>query len=619
MRPSARAAGEGALAGWAMGSLLAGWSVYLSRDLPHGMVRLAATRWIPPALTGAVAGAIGSILLAMLFFRLARAGRRWLFRGITILALCYLAVLALAAAPLRPYLFPLRIFSDKALSIGMFLGLAGVLGALLLVRFRDGCLAMRHSADGPPEFRRRSTLAAWTGAGLFALTAALGVALPFTPPGRPAKGRPVILVSLDTLRADRLGILGSTGGLTPRLDALAGAGTVFDQAESPAPWTLPAHASLFSSLLPYDHGARWEHRPLRPAVATLAEHFREAGYRTGSFNGGGYVSAVLGLGQGFEIYEEHDEIREGGPERIAAAALKWVRSVGDAPFFLFIHTYEVHEPFTHDEKADPADAGRLSRTFGYQDVAAVQEGRMMLTAAERRYVTGLYDSDVAHADRIVGGLLESFKGDGLLDRAILVVLSDHGEDLWDHSALRSPGHGHSLYEEILRVPLFFRAPGLVRAGGRIGTPVSLLDVAPTLLALAGLPPDPDYHGRNLERSLREGLEPDVVPIHAEAIEYGPGRFSLRLGDLKIILAPEPDQVNAGIGFPVAPVEIFDLGADPRETNDLSGAISPRMAEPMQSLWGRVQRVFEPLRDRPVAGDELPERLREQLRSLGYVH
>lgn len=602
-----------------MGSLLAGWAIDLSRDLPRGMHRLAAGRFVPLALAGALAGAILSILVAMLLARLARAGRGWLIGGMTSLALVYLAVLALAAGPLRPLLFPLRIFSDKSLSIGIFLGLAALLGGLLVARVLAARPGGPKPTGGGATLPRRPAAAAWSGAVLVLLTVSLGMALPWIPGARPARRPPVILVSLDTLRADRLGVLGNPRGLTPMIDALARAGTVFDHAESPAPWTLPAHASLFSSLLPYDHGARWEHRPLRPAVATLAEHFREAGYRTASFNGGGYVSAVLGLDQGFEIYEEHDEIREGGPEPIAAAALDWMRSVGEAPFFVFIHTYEAHSPYTHGDKADPGEAGRLRLPFGFKEVTAVQSGEMTLTAGERRYVTGLYDSDVAHADRVIGDLLETLRKDGLLDRAVLAIVSDHGEDLWDHSALRSPGHGHSLYEELLHVPLIFRAPGLVRAGGRIATPVSLLDVAPTLLALAGLPPDPDHQGRSLHRALREGQEPDIVPIHAESIEYGPGRFSLRLGDLKIILAPVPDQVNAGIGFPVEPVEIFDLKSDPREQHDLSSAIAPGMAAPMESLWQRVQRVFEPLRDNRIEDRDLPERLREQLRSLGYIH
>ena len=602
-----------------MGTLMAGWAIYLSRDLPHGMLHLAAGRFIPLALVGAVLGAAASFLIALLLSRLLRAGRRWWLGGMALLVLCYATALGLAAVPLRPVLFPLHMFSPKPLSIGLFLVLAGILGGLLLARFLDTRAGQADPAGGARIRSRRPAVAAWSGAALVVLTASSVLALSWIPAGRSPKSPPVILVSLDTLRADRMGILGNTRGLTPMLDSLARDGAAFDHAESAAPWTLPSHASLFSSRLPYDHGTRWEHRPLHPAIATLAEHFREAGYRTASFNGGGYVSAALGLGQGFEIYEEHDEVREGGPKPILAAALEWIRSVGDVPFFIFIHTYEVHSPYSHDEHADAGDAGRLSCPFGFKEVTAVQNGTLTLTTSERRYVSGLYDSDVAYTDQVVGGLLETLRRDGILDRAILVVTSDHGEDLWDHSSLRSPGHGHSLYEELLHVPLFFRAPGLVRAGGRIGTPVSLLDVAPTLLALAGLPPDRDHRGRSLERALRDGKEPDAVPIQAESIEYGPGRFSLRQGDLKVIVAPAPDQVNAGVGFPVEPVEVFDLRADPREEHDLSGRMPPQATEMLRSLLERVGRVFEPLREKHLDDERIPERLREQLRSLGYVH
>ena len=598
---------------------MAGWAIYVSRDLPHGMLRLAAGRFIPLALVGAVLGAAASFLIALLLGRLHRAGRSWWLGGMALLALCYATALGLAAVPFRPVLFPLHVFSPKPLSIGIFLGLAGILGGLLLARFLDTRPGRPDLAGGARMRSRRPALAAWCGATLVVLTASSGLALSWIPALRSPKRPPVILVSLDTLRADRMGILGSARGLTPMLDSLARNGTAFEHAESAAPWTLPSHASLFSSLLPYDHGTRWEHRPLHPRIATLAEHFRQAGYRTASFNGGGYVSAVLGLGQGFEIYQEHDEILEGGPEPILAGALEWIRSVGDSPFFVFIHTYEVHSPYSHDEHADAGDAGRLACPFGFKEVTAVQDGTLTLTTSERRYVTGLYDSDVAYADRVVGGLLETLRRERILDRAVLVVTSDHGEDLWDHSSLRSPGHGHSLYEELLHVPLFFRAPGLIRAGGRIATPVSLLDVAPTLLALAGLPPDPDHRGRSLERALRDGKEPDVVPIQAESIEYGPGRFSLRQGDLKVIVTPAPDQVNAGVGFPVEPVEIFDLRTDPREEHDLSGQMTPQATGMLRSLLERVGRVFEPFHEKHLGDEEIPERLREQLRSLGYVH
>jgi arylsulfatase A-like enzyme len=215
-------------------------------------------------------------------------------------------------------------------------------------------------------------------------------------------------------------------------------------------------------------------------------------------------------------------------------------------------------------------------------------------------------------------MLESMERAGILDRTLLVVLSDHGEDLWDHDATRSPGHGHSLYEEILHVPLLFRAPGIVPPGTRFKTPVSLLDVAPTILEMAGLPPDPRYGGRSLARSLGSGSEPEEVPVMAESIEYGPDRFSARSGNLKVILAPMPEQTNAGVHVQVRPLEVFDLAADPGERRDLSSAMPPQAGKLAEILWRRVEKVFDPIREKEGT-QKIPEQLREQLRSLGYVH
>jgi arylsulfatase A-like enzyme len=611
-----RAAGEGALAGWAAGFALGYWQVLLNEDLSRRMFHLAGERFFPPLLAGTILGALLSLGVELLFAASERTKRGPLL-CMAILAILYAAGVALAAFPLRPRLFPLRIFSGKLVSLCFFAMIAGPPGALLAARFRESFgRARRATAGAGPA---RPGLAATLGLSLAVLSAAAALGAPRLSASRPGNGLSVILLSLDTLRADRLGALGCPRPLTPRLDALARQGTVFEHAESAAPWTLPSHASIFSSLLPYDHGTRWEHKPLRPSIATLAEHFREAGFRTASFNGGGYISAYLGLSQGFEIYEEHDEGKEGGPERIAAAALAWIRSRRAHPFFLFLHTYEVHSPYTHSELADPHDAGGLARTFEVADVVAVQRGERFLTPGERRYVAALYDGDVAHADRVMGGLLETLREEGILDRVLLVVLSDHGEDLWDHDMRRSPGHGHSLYEELLHVPLFFRAPGKVAAGARIGAPVSLLDVAPTVLALAGLPPDPQHRGRSLESALRGGAEPALAPIAAESTEYGPERFSLRQGSLKVILAPRPEQANAGIAIPgVRPLEIFDLEADPAEKTDLSSTAHAGAAAAVESVWKRAEKVAKPGGDEKGGRRRLPAELEEQLRSLGYV-
>jgi arylsulfatase A-like enzyme len=242
-------------------------------------------------------------------------------------------------------------------------------------------------------------------------------------------------------------------------------------------------------------------------------------------------------------------------------------------------------------------------------------------------------------------MLQRLRDEGILDDAILVILSDHGEDLWDHSEIRSPGHGHSLYEELIRIPLVVRAPGIVPAGARIGTPVSLLDIAPTLLALAGLPPAPEHQGRSLADTWRTGREPEVTTVRAESVEYGPDRFSGRRGDLKVILTPTPEKAHHDIRLPVVPLEIFDLGADPREranlaplpppdsavadrppavpaAADLPPGDSPAAAAPLlETVRERVDLKLTSREGEESAAGEghlVPEDLRRQLEALGYT-
>jgi arylsulfatase A-like enzyme len=431
-----------------------------------------------------------------------------------------------------------------------------------------------------------------------------------------AGSRPsVILVSIDTLRADRL--LGAQGAVTmPRLHALLGEGTVFSQATSAAPWTLPSHVSLFTSLLPFDHGVRWPRNAISSGRSTLAERFRDAGYRTAAFTGGVYVAAHFGLGQGFEIYEDHDEEKEGGSAGIFSSALRWVRGHRGTPFFLFVHTYEPHTPY---RCASVLSRGRLGPVFRTEDVAAAQSGRLILTEEERRYVVSLYDGDVRDADGHVSDFLEDLRRDGVLDDAVLIVLSDHGEDLWNHDVTRSPGHGHALYEELVHVPLAVRAPGRVRAGTTLTTPVSLLDVAPTLLDLCGLRADPAHRGRSLAEALRTGKEPESRAVSSESVQYGPDRFAVRRGDLKVIVTPHPDRVHYDVHLDVRPVEMFDLAVDPLERDPASGRAAPGAVPVLDSA---VTRARAALRGRGPGAEEgaeaLPEDLRERLRSLGYV-
>jgi arylsulfatase A-like enzyme len=273
----------------------------------------------------------------------------------------------------------------------------------------------------------------------------------------------------------------------------------------------------------------------------------------------------------------------------------------------------------HGDFARAEDAGRLPRIVSGKEVEEMHGGRLVPTPAEKRYVTDLYDGDVAHADRIVGGFFEALRKDGSLDRVLVVVLSDHGEELWDREPGYSPDHGHSLYQELVHVPLLVRWPGQVPSGARIRTPVSLLDVAPTLLELARLPADPVHQGRSLATTLRTGSEPEARTIQVESVQYGPDRFLMRNGDLAAILTPYPDRLDNSVPIPALALEVFDLAADPLEQHDLSAHLSEAAAEMVDALWQRSRGVLNPpSRKGQEQPPELPEELLEQLRSLGYL-
>jgi len=605
--------GEGAAIGLFVGGILGWWEIWLNSDLTHRMFWLATQRLAGPMVPGVGWGALASATLALLLGQLARRGRRSLWIGVICLGLVWIAGLAALAFPLRDTAFLLHRFSSHGLTRTVFGSIAAASFLLLAGRSWD---ALTPARGGLGRLRFVVALLAAASTGLMLM---LWVLLPRLSAAR-AAGRPsIMIVSLDTLRADRLGALGSARPLTPLLDGIATEGMVFEQAMSAAPWTLPSHASLFASLLPFDQIRRWDYNrepPLRQTL--LAERLREAGYRTAGFTGGGYVSAQCGFGQGFEIYEDHDEVAEGGPGKIAAAALAWVRAVRRVPFFLFVHTYEPHYPYVHADFANPADAGRLPPVVTYKEIDAIHSGALILSEAERRYVTDLYDGDVAHTDRVIGGLLQTLKREGILDRTLVVVLSDHGEELWDREPDHSPDHGHSLYQELMHVPLLVRWPDRVPAGSRIRTPVSLIDLAPTILALTGLPADPAHQGRSLARTMQTGEEPPPQPILAEAIEYGPDRFLIREGNIKVVLTPYPDRFNL-VPIPARPLEVFDLATDPLERHDLSTHLTKPVAEMVDVLWRRAKRVLSG----PVPADEgrppLPEDLLQQLRSLGYLH
>ncbi len=412
--------------------------------------------------------------------------------------------------------------------------------------------------------------------------------------GSPSHPRPrnVILISLDTLRADRVGAYGHPGGLTPTLDALAARGTRFADASSTSAWTSPAHASLFTGLYPSRLGlvayrGLESAEVLGEAHTTLAEVLRARGWQTRALTGGNFVAARLGFGQGFEAYDDwawrFGEHEKGLQEFLAGRD----RS---RPFLLFLHGYDAHHPY----EAEPDLARHHYGEYGGSyDVARFCREDPPASGPDLGYVKARYDAAVATADRSLGRLLAMLDADGALAESLVIAVSDHGEEFYEHGGC---DHVDRMYQEVVQVPLLIAGPG-VPAGRVVRAPVSLVDVMPTVLdalGLSRLPGDgrslwPDLGGRRAaERTLL------VESGREDAVMRAVRRLALKL------------HVDAT----GRPGPLFDLSRDPGEREDLAG-----------SRPALVQRLLAEVAGRAVAPAEripLDPELRERLKALGYI-
>jgi len=428
-----------------------------------------------------------------------------------------------------------------------------------------------------------------------------------SPPNALLDAPNVVVLLLDTLRADRLGCYGWERARTPNLDALAARGVLFADATACAPWTLPSHASLFSSLYPSEH-AVWndEHR-LSGGVETLAEVLRESGYATAAFSEGGYVRPSYGLAQGFDRFVV-------GPHDVATtfdAALQWA-SKAPQPFLLFAQTYQVHSPY------DPPSEERAALVRSYAGALGERVhppdhdwGRAhienTLAAEDVRYIADLYDAEIAYLDREVGRVVEELERRGLWANTFFVVTSDHGEELADHGHF---GHGFSLYREQLHVPLIVHKKGAFEGGAVIEHPVHGLDLAPTVARVAGARIPAAWRGRPLSLLPAEEARAIVVPHFVR--DHGNRALSVRQGSFKFIDYPPITRPSD----PVMGPRLYDLASDDAErTNLWESADQERWSSFAERFWAE-----HPELDDPDATDAARQSaaVRQDLKDLGYA-
>lgn len=405
--------------------------------------------------------------------------------------------------------------------------------------------------------------------------------------------RNVILVSLDTMRGDFVGTEYEGRRLTPELDRRAREGASFGQVLAPYASTSASHMSIFTSAYPAEHKVLHAKHHLSPKMPTIAEIFAANAYETAAFTENGMLAAAAGFERGFDDYYENRGLSmwdaRGDIEQTLDRGLRWLGHHREEKFFLFLHSYQVHTPYEPPVEHD---------IFTSQP----KPGEKPHWARMRNRYAG----EVVYTDRILRRLFDTLDRLGLADETIVVVTADHGDEFGEHGSI---GHSRTVYDEVLRVPLVFWAPGLIPAGRRVDEQVSLVDLGPTLLELVNIPPVDALHGESLAPALFHGDAPKNAVRFAEGphLKHPDGRiFSARTADYKWI----------GREHLADPTEIYDLRADPTEQNNL-------VTDPKLRAQGRdLLRVYRDM-DAAAASDAPSERpvdrrTQDKLRALGYV-
>lgn len=399
----------------------------------------------------------------------------------------------------------------------------------------------------------------------------------------------VIVIGVDTLRADHLSALGYERKTTPTLDELAKEGTIYSQSISAASWTVPAFMSIMTGTYPGVHGVINKFRvftpekkqlsklsEISPKIETLAQQFKSAGYATGGFTGDAGVSAKFGEGQGFDVFT--DNVTFGGLENSNTHAMQWLDSLKKGQkFFMFFHGYDLHGQFA-DEKDGYRGIFSLTNYSGPYKGTKIEQAKLredqliaplQMTKDDAAFWMAQYDSKLHDADARLAGFLDEIKARGLLDKTVIVVVSDHGEEFYEHKGF---DHGQSLYDELVHVPLIFKIPG-VTGGEVVKGQVSMMDIGPSLLKLIGITPSPAYAAQTAGRmNLLDYISNPQKPGYDVFTETDYRDFthirSIRTADgWKYIRTLQTGKE-----------ELYNLNTDPKELTDLANTDTSKKAE-----------------------------------------
>ena len=458
----------------------------------------------------------------------------------------------------------------------------------------------------------------------------------------PSRTPNVVIFLIDTLRADRLGAYGYAKPTSPHIDSLVSDGVLFEDASAPAPWTLPSVVSLFLSALPCEHNVLIDGNKVAETARTLPMRLGQAGYNTASFFANPYAGTLSGLDRGYDVARAMDMQVD---DEVVNDWLGTFDPGPVEPFFLYIHNTEPHNPY----RADQAFVGRFGeasqetrqevenayrlyrhltridyderRALGTVDNTAKQDELARRLKALGPRIDVLYDATVAEADDRLGGIVRALEEAGVWDNTLFVVLADHGEALGEHGSWQ---HDQSVYQELIRVPLVIRFPGNEFAGTRVSHPVTLLDVAPTIVDyLGGTELADDFRGRSLLPLIQEKPEggADENSMRVTAMRHNRKKYyrphKENRGDLN--LAIRQREWKGIWNAETESLELYDLGRDSGESEDVSAA-EPELAAEMidfaQSWLARCEAsAMETYKENEL---QLDEKTRRRLEALGYI-
>lgn len=437
----------------------------------------------------------------------------------------------------------------------------------------------------------------------------------------------VLLISLDTLRPDHLGCYGYYRNTSPNIDALSRDSAVFLNTFASSPWTLPSHVSMMTSLNCVNHRVYHTDQRVDPAIPTLADILRNQGHITGAATGGGFVSGLYGFSKGFDAYHVRGHVVARDAANTAARfAVEWIERHKDRDFFLFLHTYQIHNPY---DSPAPYNTLFLDKTASFTriDMSPLRfnhENRFKpIPEATRQNIISLYDGEIRYTDEmLIRPVIQKLKALGLYDNTMIIVTSDHGEEFFEHGSWL---HTHSLYNETIKVPLVIKFFDSAHAGRRIHRYARLIDIMPTVLDALGL----KVRGRGMDgKSLLPILEgktrgtPERVFLSELAAnvmgKHIPEKKAVNLNHRKLILnAPFREEDLAYFWTPPPPTErteVFDLEKDPQELMNRA-AQDPKITE---ALLERLNEENRQRRDFASSKTKMSEELRKELRALGYI-